>query len=50
LLTKELEENRELLNFLQEYVTENDSFEYCTRLWVSLNPSNLCTGSAFFPK
>jgi len=43
LLTEELAENRELLNFLQEYVTENNSIEDCERLWVR-NPSNLCTG------
>jgi hypothetical protein len=35
LLTEELAENRNLLNFLQEYVTENNSFEDCERLWVS---------------
>jgi hypothetical protein len=35
LLTEELAENRELLNFMQEYVTENNSIEDCARLWVS---------------
>jgi hypothetical protein len=35
LLTEELAENGNLLNFLQEYVTENNSFEDCERLWVS---------------
>jgi len=35
LLTEELAENRKLLNFLQEYVTENNSIEDCERLWVS---------------
>lgn len=43
LLTEELAENRELLNFLQEFVTENNSTEDCERLWVS-KLSNLCTG------
>jgi hypothetical protein len=32
LFTKELAENRELLNFMQEYVAENNSIEYCVRL------------------
>jgi hypothetical protein len=35
LLTKELTENRKLLNFLQEYVNENNSCEDYERLWVS---------------
>jgi len=35
LLTEELAENRKLLNFLQEYVTENNSTEDCDRLFVS---------------
>jgi hypothetical protein len=35
LLTEELAENREVLNFLQEYVTENHPIEDCERLWVS---------------
>jgi hypothetical protein len=35
LLTKELAENRELLNFLQECVTKNKSTEHCGHLLVS---------------
>jgi hypothetical protein len=35
LLTEELAENRKLLNFLQEYVTENNSIEDREHLWVS---------------
>jgi hypothetical protein len=35
LFTKELAENKELLNFMQEYVAENNSIEYCVRLLVS---------------
>jgi hypothetical protein len=35
MLTEELAENKKLLNFLQEYVTENNSIEDCQHLWVS---------------
>jgi hypothetical protein len=35
LLTEELAANRKLLNFLQEYVNENNCCEDYERLWVS---------------
>jgi len=35
LLTEKLAENRKLLNFLQKYVTENNSIEDCEHLWIS---------------
>jgi hypothetical protein len=34
-LTEELAENRTLLNFLQEFVTVNNSIEDCECMWVS---------------
>ena len=34
LFTKELAENRKLLNFLQEYVNNNNSIKECEHLWV----------------
>ena len=35
LLTEELAENRKLFNFMQEFVTENNSSDDCELLWVS---------------
>lgn len=35
LLTKELAENRKMLNFLQEYVNNSNSITKCALLWVS---------------